>query len=177
MESRERESVIKRFSRDHFDLASDRYSTRKPVVTLEQLAARWGVGIQTTKDTIQATTQVGAISAMNPLYWRYWKDKHQFRYNILETTMYTDILLAGDKYLIGNTYGHILTTRFVYLMFMLLINKGDPVLAFLEVLQEVGLPTGIHAENARDLDLDFLKEICQRHRGINTTTADHHFLC
>ena len=55
----------------HFDVAVARSPTFHPAVAPYKLTERWVVGLQISNDTIQATTQVGARSAMNPLHRRY----------------------------------------------------------------------------------------------------------
>ena len=55
----------------HFSVAVLIYSTHHPIVTPEQLAERWVVGIHATKDIIKVTTQVGASLDYYPLHGRY----------------------------------------------------------------------------------------------------------
>ena len=62
---------------------------------------------------------------IEPLHHRYRTENNQFRYNWLEISMYTDILLVREKYFLGNMCGQIFTTRFVHLRFFPLMKKGD----------------------------------------------------
>ena len=54
----------RQISRGCFGLVVEIYSTLHPTVTPYQLVARWVVGLQTTKDAILATTQLGTRAAM-----------------------------------------------------------------------------------------------------------------
>ena len=72
---------MQKISRGCIGLADEISSTLHPTVAPEQLVERWGVGLQTSKDTIQSTTQICVISDMEPLHRIYQVNKQQLRYN------------------------------------------------------------------------------------------------
>jgi hypothetical protein len=65
------------------NISSTNTSMRNSAVTPETLASRWNIGIDTAKKTIQATTQKGIRSYLNPIEQRYRTKQAQLRYRQL----------------------------------------------------------------------------------------------
>jgi hypothetical protein len=74
---------------------------RHSQISPEILAEKWRIGLQTAKDTLNATTQLGIRHAVHPLRRRYRTDILSLRYPRLKTTIYTDTLLTHTKSLAG----------------------------------------------------------------------------
>jgi hypothetical protein len=64
------------------------------VVSTEELAKKWRIGINTTKLTLKTTTQFGLRHALHPIHHRYRTDHMLLRYDRLNTTLYSDTLFA-----------------------------------------------------------------------------------
>jgi hypothetical protein len=60
---------------------------RHSVVSAEELAKKWRIGINTAKLTLKATTQFGLCHALHPIHCRYCTDHMSLRYNRLHTTL------------------------------------------------------------------------------------------
>jgi hypothetical protein len=80
-------------------IVSDR---RHSVVSAEEVAKKWRIGINTAKLTLKATTHFGLRHALHPIHCRYLTDHMLLRYNRLNTTLYSDTLFAKVKSLKGN---------------------------------------------------------------------------
>ena len=115
--------------------------------------------------------QIGARISIDLVHNQFQPDKKKFSYNQFETHIYTDIFLADNKSLIGNTFIQIVTTRFVNYIFSLM-KKGNICLSTLEIVQEVWVSTYIHTEKSRELNLVCWKEICWISVGIKTTATE-----
>ena len=89
--------------------------------------------------------------------------------------MYTNALLSNEKALLCNTCGQIITASFGYLNFVPLEKICDMYLAISILFQEVGVPTVIHSDNSRKMNLIRRKLLCERHGSIKMTTIETHF--
>ena len=67
---------------------------RHQKLTPESLAKKWNIGLNTAKNTIKVTTQLGVRSALGPPTWRYCTDMMQHNLQRLNTNFYTDTLFA-----------------------------------------------------------------------------------
>lgn len=70
---------------------------RHHAVTPELIARKWGCGLNTAKNTLKATTQLGVRSAIGPLTRRYRTDLLQLHYRRLNTTFFTDTFFHERK--------------------------------------------------------------------------------
>ena len=71
-------------------------SSRHNSISPQLLAQRWGTHLETAKRTLDATTQQGIRSVLNPtMTCRYRTKDRQLRYRQLSHDMFTDILEAS----------------------------------------------------------------------------------
>ena len=75
---------------------------RHSIHTPEALAKKWRIGIETARETIAATTQLGIRQAIHPLTRRYRTDTMALRQRRLKNVIYTDTLFAKTKSIKGN---------------------------------------------------------------------------
>ena len=78
-------------------------------LTPKSLSQKWNIGLNMEKKTIKVTTQLGVISALGPLTWRYHTDMMQQHIRCLNTTFYTNPLFAKCKSIIGNNVAQVYT--------------------------------------------------------------------
>ena len=90
----------------------------------------------------------------------------------MSATIYTDVLIAEDKPLLGNTCGQIFTTHVIYLRFLILMKKNGDYHALSNVFQQVGVTTEIHVDNVRQLKLGQWREIYDNRGGIKTSVTE-----
>ena len=83
--------------------AQNRHNTISP----QMLANEWDCGLNTARNTIKGTTQLGVRSAIGPLTRRYRTEILQLHYRRLNTGFYTDTLVMKCKSLKGKTCAQI----------------------------------------------------------------------
>ena len=89
-------------------------SSRRNPLSPQILARRWGTHIETAKRTLDATTQRGVRSVLNPTMTRRYRtnDRH-LRYRRLSHDMFTDTLEASVRsWFRQNQYAQVFATAF-----------------------------------------------------------------
>jgi hypothetical protein len=92
--------------------------TRARHVTLsaKEVSRKFGVGKETARKTLKATTQYGIWHAMHPLLRRYRTDKMQSKRKRLNDTLYSNTMFSNVKSKQGNTCAQVFTNgKFVHL--------------------------------------------------------------
>jgi hypothetical protein len=73
-------------------------SQRKSTTTPEELSRKWGIGLETAKKTLNATTQRGVRTDCSaPLHRRYSTRRSHLRYPLLKTAVYSDTMFSKVK--------------------------------------------------------------------------------
>jgi hypothetical protein len=84
-------------------------------LSVEEVSRKFGIGLETARKTLKATTQYGIQHAVHPLSRRYQTDIMQSTRKRLNDTFYTDTMFSGMKSLRGNTCAQIFTNgKFVH---------------------------------------------------------------
>ena len=78
-------------------------------VSPEELARKWNIGLQTAKDTLKVTTQIGIRTAVHPMTRRVRVDHLDLHRTRLHGTWYADTLFAKVKSKLGNTFANVFT--------------------------------------------------------------------
>jgi hypothetical protein len=86
--------------------------TRHSQVTAEELAKKWRVGIDTARQMLKVTTQLGVRTAVHPLTRRYRTDHFTLRYKRLNETLYSDTMFATVKSLKGNKCAQVFSAKY-----------------------------------------------------------------
>ena len=84
-------------------------TTRHSKVTPEELARKWGVGLDTARQTLQATTQYGVRKGVHPLTRRYRVDHLDLHRRRLNTRFYADTLFSRNQSGRQNTCAQVYT--------------------------------------------------------------------
>ena len=136
--------------------------SRRSIIAPQDLALRWGIGLESAKLTLQATTQRGMRFSDGPFTQRYRTRQSHLRYPLLRTKMYTDTMFSKRKGLGGDMCGQIYVTNFDWIRFYPMRTKrGKEVGVTLgKLIAAIGIPSGIVMDGAREtLGGDF-KSIC-----------------
>ena len=123
-------------------------SNRHHTISPEMLARKWGCGLNTARNTLAGTTQLGVRSAIGPITRRYRTDIVQLHYRRLNTKFYTDTLFMKCKSLKGKTCSQVYTDGEGYVRADPIENKrqtGDTLGRFLE---DVGIPNKLIYDGA-----------------------------
>jgi hypothetical protein len=108
---------------------------------------------------------------------RRYRTKHDvLRYNRLggrHGRFYSDTLYASEKSLHGNTVAQIFANNIGYTYLTPMKSKSEAPYALKEFIQDVGVPSQLHTDEAKELTIGRWKEICQTH-GIKQTQTEPH---
>ena len=107
------------------------------------ISKKWGCGLITTKNTLKGTTQLGIRSAIGPLPRRYHTDLLQLHYRCLNTTFYTDTMLAKTKSIKGNTCSQIYTGGQGFITSYTMKSKEIAEDTLSDLFTDVGIPKKI----------------------------------
>lgn len=82
---------------------------RHSEITPEEVSKKFGVGLETAKDTLKVTTQRGIRHAVHPIHRRYRTDHLDLHRKRLGGVWQMDTLVARHQSLQGNKYAHVIT--------------------------------------------------------------------
>ena len=102
-------------------------SSRRNSMSPQLLARRWGTHLETAKRTLDATTQRGVRSILNPtMTRRYQTNDRQLRYHRFSHDMFTDTLEASVcSWFCQNRYAQVFATAFVWYRVYPMKKKRD----------------------------------------------------
>jgi hypothetical protein len=108
---------------------------------------------------------------------RRYRTKHDaLRYNQLggrHGRFYSNTLFASKKSLHGNTVAQIFANDIGYMYLTPMKSKSEAPYALNEFIQDIGIPSQLHTDEAKELTIGRWKEICQTH-GIKQTQTEPH---
>jgi hypothetical protein len=126
-------------------------SKKDSFIESQQLAQNWAITTDMAKNTLKAMTQAFVRSAIHPIEQRFCMKNLMLRYNRLSCKMYSDTFFAGKTSIPGNKCGQLFVTDFGYLKFVPMKAKSEAGFALQEMIREVGIPTQIHTDCAKEL--------------------------
>ena len=128
-------------------VASIALKDRHSPVTPERVSDIFGCGLQTAKETIRVTTQLGIRSAVHPLRRRYRTDLLSLNYRRLNTTMFADTMKFKTTSLNQNVCAQVYTTGDFVIAYPLRAERllGSTLTTLAE---DVGVPTQLITDNA-----------------------------
>jgi Reverse transcriptase (RNA-dependent DNA polymerase) len=139
-------------------------SKRHSAVTAEDLSNLWGIGLDTAKKTLAATTQRGVRSAELPLSRRYRTDRH-YRKPLLHGRFYCDTLFGRHKSLNGNTCAQVFANKSFFVVAYPMDTKAKAGAALREFISEFGVPELLTFDGSREQmgkNTEFMKTV-KRH--------------
>jgi hypothetical protein len=151
-------------------------SVRHLTVTDKMIASTFYCSPNIATKTHQVTTQRGLRSMTDHLCRRYCTKHDALRYNQLggrHGRFYSDTLFASKKSLHRNTVAQIFTNDIGYMYLMPMKSKSEAPYALKEFIQDIGVPSQLHTDEAKELMIGRWKEICQMH-GIKQTQTEPH---
>jgi hypothetical protein len=103
---------------------------------------------------------------------RWFETKNvALRYNQLKCKLYSDTFFLGVKSIIQNTCAQLFATAFGYIKFSAMNSKSEAGFALKELIQDIGIPSELHTDGAKELMIGSWKQVC-RESGIKTTTTE-----
>jgi hypothetical protein len=120
------------------------------------------------------TTQMGICSMTDHLTHRYKTKQATLRYDQLggrHGRFYSKTMFASIKSLCGNTMGQLFVNDIGFTHFIPMKSKADAGHALLEFIQDIGIPSALHTDDAKELTSGIWEQICKDH-GIKQTLAE-----
>jgi hypothetical protein len=125
---------------------------RKGFVGPEKLAANWGIGTETAKRTLEASTQLAVRDFKHTTGGRRMKpNAWMLKYPRKDCKVYTDTMFGKVKSLRGNTCMQVYATEFHYLRAFPMRSKSQADETLNEFFRTTGIPAGMIPDNAMEL--------------------------
>jgi hypothetical protein len=151
-------------------------SQHLPRITKEKLAQRWGIGEVAAGKTIKVTTQKGIRNTLYPVERRFRTKQAQLRYPQLSGRhgrFYTDTFFASIPAIDNSKCTQIFTNDIGFTKIYSMSGKGNAHHALSSFIHEVGIPSDLHSDNAKELMIGQWRKLCQDF-SINTTFTEPH---
>ena len=125
---------------------------RKGSQTPEELAKKWGIGVETARRTIDRTTQLAVRDFHDSAGTRRLKHTYmQLQYRRLNCVMYTDTLFGPKPSSQKNTCGQVYSTAFDWCVFYPMKAERDAHLTLDLLHNDYGVPKTYTPDNAMAL--------------------------
>jgi hypothetical protein len=121
---------------------------RHTKLSVEEVSRKFGVGLETARKTLKATTQYGIRHAVHPLSRQYRMDIMQSKRQRLNNTFYTDTMFSGIRSLRGNTCAQVFTNG-KYVHMEPGERKSQAGEALGSMIDEVGIPEKLYSTEQR----------------------------
>ena len=76
-------------------------------VSYEELTTKWNIGLETARNTMNATAQQVVRTSMYPMHRKVRVDNLEIHQKRLKGTWYTDTLISKVKSILGNTVANV----------------------------------------------------------------------
>jgi len=116
------------------------------VVSKEDLALRWRIGLDAAEKTLAATTLTGRRFIDGPLERRLKTSQMHLRFPTLNMRIYTDTLVAKYKSVRGYLYCQVFTNGYGFVWCYPMAKKGDAHSALCQFIREVGIPKELFSD-------------------------------
>ncbi len=151
-------------------------SKQKAELSAEELASRWGIGLQLAEQTLKVTTHKFIQSNVNLMERRYMTSQQQLCYRQLggqHGRFYSDTMFTHLKSINNNACGQIFVNNIGFYHFMPMQRESEAHHALVEFIQHVGIPSALHSDGSKvQTKGDWLKTIKNYH--IKTTVTEPH---
>jgi hypothetical protein len=148
----------------------------KLMTTDQQIADIFQCGPKIAVKTRLVTTQKGISSMSDHLSHRFRTKQAALRHNQLGGRyghFHSDTIFASLKSLHGNNMGQIFVNNVGYMHFIPMKVKSEAGYALQEFIQDVGIPSALHTDGAKELTEGKWREVCKTH-GIKQTFTEPH---
>jgi len=129
-----------------------------------KISRTFGIGLETASRTLKATTQLALRHAIHPIHKRYSTKVAQLRYPRLtgrHGIFHTDTFFADTPTLSACTMGQMYTNDVDFSKFYPMRRKGEVADTLIAFMQDIGIPSGLHNDNAKELAQGRVAEIAK----------------
>jgi hypothetical protein len=151
-------------------------SIRKLSITDEKIAKIFNCSPKIASNTRKVTTQKGIRSMSDHFTRRYQIKQASLRYNQLRGKhgrFYSDTLFSSVKSIRGNTMGQIFVNDISYTYLTPMKLKSEAGHALLEFIQDIGIPSSLHTEDAKEQTSGKWRDVCITHNIKQTLTEPY----
>lgn len=162
--------------RQPYDVAVTNTSNKRYGISKEELARSWDIGLSAAEQTLRVTTQKGIRNAIHPIHRRYRTRQAQLRYNQLGSRhgrFYTDTFFASVKSSRQNEVAQIFTNDIGFMRVVPMRLKSEAPNALMEFIQDIGIPSHMHSDNAKELNQGKWKQCLTEYQIKHTNTEPH----
>jgi len=142
-------------------------------LTPEYLADKWGISLESAKRTITSTSHHSIRTTIGPTSKRFRTRAHQSRYRQLGgylSTFASDAFSSKVKSLRGNNYIQFFCNRANFVRSYPIKLKSHAYHSLDRFIHEVGVPTELLTDGAKELTQSEWSKICQRHHIYQVCT-------
>lgn len=129
--------------------AMDTRRSRHPV-TKEELARKWGIGIEKAWNTLEVTTQKGVRKAIHPVERRFRTAQPHLRKRRLKGPFYSDTCFFSTKSLHQDTCAQVTTDGKGFARFWPMTSKSEANDGLLDFINNDGIPEWMITDGARE---------------------------
>ena len=143
------------------------------VVNPETLSRLWLVGLETARDTLRVTTQLGVRTIKHPAQRRFRTALPHLRYPHLKGTWYADTLFFNLKSVRGFNCAHVIGNGLGFTRFFPMVSKADAHLSLKAFIQDVGIMEHLVVDGDPTMAYKEWKKTIQEYRIKQTTTEPY----
>ena len=150
-------------------------SQRSTHIKPELLAARWKIGIEAARNTIQVSTQKGMRMAVHPVERRFRTAQPHIRKRRIPGPFYSDTAIFPIKSIRGDKYAQITTNGKGFSTFWTMRAKSDANNGLVNFINTVGIPERLVVDGAPEqgqVNTAWRKTLRQYH--IHQTVTEPH---
>ena len=151
----ERDSAVR-------NVSALKIESKQSVLTNDRLAEMWGCGLGTAKQTIQATTQVGVRTILNPVDRRYRTRQSHLRYPNIRSRIYSDTMFGKVKSVRQYNCAQVFTDGKGWDHFYPMKTKSEAGDKLMNLIQDYNaIPKELVSDNAKEETYGKWGQICR----------------
>jgi hypothetical protein len=135
-----REAMAANANADPREAAAVNAGPRTSIITKEDLARRWFIGLEAAEATLKATTQEGMRYVEGDMERRLRTSQHHLRFPTLNCTIYTDTMFSKHRSVRGFNCAQVFTDGKGFYRVYPMQRKGDAHHALSQFIHDVGIP-------------------------------------
>lgn len=125
----------------------------------------FGVGLETAKRTLSATTQLALCQSMHPIQRCYHTEVAQLHYSRLggqHGKFHSDTFFASTQSLSNCTIGQMYTNNIHFTKYYPMRLKSDAPDTLIPFMQDIGILSDLHSDDAKELTQGRIQELMKK---------------
>ena len=120
-------------------------------VSADELARKCNLGLETSRDTMSATTRKGVRTSMEPIYRRFKVDHLDLHCKRLKGNWYADALISKVKSILGNNVANIYTQGKFVQVYPITAQREE-VQSLIDFTGDYGVPETLLTDGAAEFN-------------------------